>query len=174
MKAVEKTRHVTDVVAEEDVVRARRPFKVSKEDQRRFIRLEIASPMSMQKVKDGTGNYWPQGDWHIINGMILNISAGGVLLDLDQAVDEGDIVSMHFTLQEVEGLDRILGKVKRTDMVPEGCLAGVEFVTKEFLLDYFSQAEMDLLGDNHTNFDASVRRVLNKYIYKESTLPNGA
>lgn len=174
MKAVEKTKHVTDVIADEDVIRARRPFKVAREDQRRFIRLEIASPMSMQKVKDGSGNYWPQGDWHLINGMILNISAGGVLVDLDQAVDEGDVVSMHFTLQEVEGLECILGQVKRVDMVPEGCLAGIEFVTRETLLDYFSQAEMDQLAANHTNFDASVRRVLNKYVYRESTLRNGA
>ena len=46
MKTVEKTRHVQDVTADQDVIKARRPFKVAREEKRRFIRLEISSPMS--------------------------------------------------------------------------------------------------------------------------------
>jgi hypothetical protein len=173
MKTSDKTKHIHDVEAESTGVRARRPFKVEDQEQRRFIRLEISSPMSLQKIKDGVGNYWPQGDWHVINGMILNISAGGILVDLDQAVDEGDVVSMNFTLQEVEGIDNVLGLVKRADIEPEGCVAGIEFISREVLLDYFSQAEMDLLAETHTNFDNSVREVLNRYISRESIPARG-
>lgn len=173
MRVNEKTRHVRDVTAGPDTIRVRRPFKVVREEQRRFIRLEISTPMSLKKIKDVEGNYWPQSDWHVINGMILNISAGGVLVDLDQAVDAGDVVSMHFILQEVEGLDRVLGLVKRSDIEPEGCLAGIEFISKEHLADQFSQAEMDLLGKGYTNFDTSVREILNRYVDREAASPGG-
>jgi hypothetical protein len=172
MKTNAKTKHVRDVAAKPVSVKVRRPFKISQEEKRRFIRLEISTPMSLKKIKDVDGSYWPEGDWHTIHGMILNISAGGVLVDLDQAVNEGDIVSMHFTLQNVEGLDNVLGLVKRADIEPEGCLAGIEFITVEFLTDHFSQAEMDLLGNTYQNFDHSVREVLNKYVYAEATMGN--
>jgi len=169
MKTDKKTRHVKDTGANKSVVCARRPFKVSQEDKRRFIRLEISSPMSLRKLKDREGQYRSHEDWQVIHGMILNISASGVLVDLDQAVDEGDVVSMHFTLQEVEGLDNVLGLVKRIDIDAEGCLAGIEFISREWLTDHFSQAELELLGDEHTNFDSSVCEVLNRYVYRETT-----
>ena len=174
MKTNEKTRHVQDVVAEDDVIKARRPFKVAQEDRRRFIRLEISSPMSLKKLKDVEGNYWLQGDWHVINGQILNISAGGVLVDLDQAVDAGDVVSMHFTLQETEALDNVLGLVKRSDCEPDGCLAGIEFTSCERLMDQFSEAELDLLGEHHEHFSTSVRQVLEKYVEYQNGTSGGA
>lgn len=168
MKTDKKTRHVKDVDAEQQVIKARRPFKVVQEDKRRFIRLEIATPMSLRRIKDREGHYWAQGDWQVIHGLILNVSAGGVLVDLDQALEEGDVVSMHFTLQEIEGLENVLGLVKRVDIDTEGCLAGIEFVSREILVDYFSQAEMELLGDTYTSFNSSVRQVLNRYVSRET------
>lgn len=174
MKTSEKTRHVQDVAAEADMIKARRPFKLAQENRRRYIRLEISSPMSLKKLKDVEGNFWAQGDWHTINGMILNISASGVLVDLDQAVDTGDVVSMHFTIQDVEGLENVLGLVKRSDCEPEGCLAGIEFVTRDALMDQFSQAELDLMGDDHTNFNQSVRQVLERYVVRQNTASGGA
>lgn len=169
MKTSEKTKHVRDVDTDREVVRVKRPFKMHRDEQRRFIRLEIASPMSLQKIKDGEGHYWPDADWHVINGMILNISAGGVLVDLDQAVEENDIVSMCFTLQDVEGLDNVLGLVKRADMEDGGCLAGIEFISADNLLDHLSQAELDLISSDYSNFDTSVRKVLDKYIMRQAT-----
>jgi hypothetical protein len=173
MKNSDKTKHIREIPAEVTNIHARHPFRVEKQEQRRFIRLEISSPMSLKKVKDGVGNYWPHGDWHVINGMILNISAGGVLVDLDQAVEAGDVVSMHFTLQEVECIDNVLGLVKRAEIEPEGCVAGIEFISKDILLDHFSKAEMDLLDEHHTNFDRSVRQVLNRYVSEGTAARQG-
>ncbi len=168
MKTDRKTKHIKEVTTDSVTYAARRPFKVCQEEKRRFIRLEIASPMSLKRIKDREGHYWAEGDWQMIQGLILNISAGGVLVDLDQAIEEGDVVSMHFTMQEVEGLENVLGLVKRVDIDTDGCMAGIEFVSREHLADHFSQAEMDLLGTEFTNFDASVRQVLNRYVYQES------
>jgi len=168
MNADHKTRYVKDIPSDPASAQAKKPFRIETEDQRRFIRLEISAPMSLQKIRDAVGQCWPDGEWHIIHGMILNISAGGVLVELDQAVGEGDVVSMRFTLQEVEGVDHVLGLVKRVDIESEGCLAGIEFITRDRLTDYLSRAEMELLGDAYTNFDDSIRRVLDKYVYSST------
>ena len=145
MKANSKTKFVSEIDTPADTVTARKPFKVEQQDQRRFVRLEISSSMSLQKIKDAGGEFWPNGDDRIIQGVILNISEGGVLVDLNEAIMEGDVVCMRFTLQEVEPMDNILGLVKRSEPAAEGCLAGIEFLNLKRLHDLLTAGELDLL-----------------------------
>lgn len=163
----EKVKHVRDIPTEIEEFKARKPFHVREENQRRFVRLEISAPMSMCRLKDQEGGFWPDGDGQNISGVILNISGGGLLVDLDQVIENGDIVSMHFTIQDVEVLDNVLGRVKRVDVESSGCIAGIEFVSAAYLLDHFSAAEMQLISESHRHFDDSVREVLNRYISRE-------
>jgi hypothetical protein len=167
MNSTQRTKFVREVDTETDELTVKKPFKVERDEKRRFIRLEISSPMSMKRIKDTTGGYWPQGENRVIEGTILNISAGGVLVDLQEMVEEGDVVAMHFTLQEVETLDDVLGLVKRVDPDAEAVTAGIQFITRDYLSDLFSQAEMDLLPKRYGNFDDSVRQVLNRYFERE-------
>jgi hypothetical protein len=164
MKDREKVKFVNEMETSSDGYVARKPFKVERQKTRRFIRLEISSPMDIRKIKDSEGDFSPEGDWHSLHGMILNISAGGVLVELDQPLFEGDVVCMHFILQEVENLDNVLGLVKRTDRADGAFLAGIEFITREYLSDIFSETEMDLLPESMTNFNERVREVLAKYV----------
>ena len=163
-----RERFIQDVPAGTESVTARTPFKVETENRRRFIRLQISAPMSMDRLRTGGGPLRPDGDGYTIHGTILNISAGGVLVDLDQLVDEGDLVLMSFTLQEVEHLDNVLGLVKRVDHDTDGILAGIEFLTRERLQDLLSEAELELLGDRGTSFDEGVRAVLERYIVRRT------
>jgi hypothetical protein len=142
----------------------RAPFKMETNEKRRFVRLEISAPMSLQTLKDCNGGFWPEGDTRIVEGIILNISGGGVLADLTESINSGDVVAMRFILQDQEPLDDVLGMVKRVEASPEGCLTGIEFVTRKRLEDVFSKAEMDLLPQNYTNFAATVGKVLSKYV----------
>lgn len=167
MNDSEKVRYVQDVDTGVEQLAVRQPFKLQTQDSRRFVRIEISSPMSLRKIKDAGGNFEPDGDWHTLHGLILNISAGGVLVEVDQPLLEGDVVSMHFTLQEVESIDNVLGLVKRADHDDGTFLAGIQFITREYLEDLFSQAEMDLLPNSLTNFNEGVREVLNKYVFRE-------
>ncbi len=152
-------------ITDKDIV-VREPLKVEEENRRRFVRLQISSPMSMRKIKDIFGNYWPDGGDYTIAGSILNISACGVLVELDQPLNEGDVVAMRFALEKVEPLDGILGIVKRCDVDDEAALAGIEFVERKDLNDRLSNAEMDLLSQKLMNFKASVRDVLGRYIHE--------
>ncbi len=163
----EKVKHVRDIPTELEDFKARKPFNVREDNQRRFVRLEISAPMSMRRIKDTEGGFWAEGDEQDICGVILNISAGGLLVDLDQVIGRGDIVSMRFTIQDVEALDNVLGRVKRVDAESGSCIAGIEFVSASYLMDHFSEAEMQLITENHRHFDDSVHEVLGKYISRE-------
>ena len=90
-------------------------------------------------------------------------------MELEQSVDEGDIVSMRFTLQETEPVDNVLGLVKRTDFDAGTFLVGVEFINRQRLNDLMSQDQIDLLPDSLTGFDEQIRQVLNKFVQQERT-----
>lgn len=167
MKTSAKAKFVKDVESHGPKPTVRKPFKVQEENRRRFIRLEIAAPMTLKKIKDREAHFWPDGDWHVVNGLILNISAGGVLVELDQAVTEGDIVAMQFTLQGVESIANVIGLVKRSDVDDGTFLTGIEFINRAQLPDLLSRAEIELLGDKCADFNERVKQVLSKYVSRE-------
>lgn len=171
MKTSAKAKFVKDVETHGTQPKARKPFKVQEENRRKFIRLEIAAPMTLKKIKDRETHFWPDGDKHVINGLILNISAGGVLVELDQAVSEGDIVAMQFTLQGVETIANVLGMIKRADADEGVYITGIEFLSRKQLPDLMSRAEIDLLGDSCADFNERVKQVLSKYVYRENETP---
>ncbi len=167
-----KTKFISEVNMEGKEIKVHPPFKLHKDNQRRFVRLEISSPMSLKKVKDVFGNFLQHKEEFTISGTILNISEGGILVELDQPLNEGDIVSMRFTLQGVETLENVLGTVKRTDQDNTWYLTGIEFVGRDYLLDKLSQAEMEMISENLSDFETTVQDVLKKYIYRERVMRN--
>lgn len=169
MASREKVRFIQEVPAADTMVAARRPFEVRSENRRRFVRIEISSPMTMRKIRDTGGQLWPDGEWHVIHGTILNISDGGVLVDVDQNLQEGDIVSLHFIMQDVEPLADVLGQVMRADQDEAGILVGIKFITIQSLADRLSRAELDLLPETLTEFQACIKGALEKYVYTEET-----
>ncbi len=156
---------ISDVEAGDNVVSVKLPFKLHKEQKRRFIRLEISEPVNYSLLRDHTDGFWPLGDGPVYKGSILNISAGGVLIIGQDPIEEGAIVLIKMTLQDIEILDRVIGIVKRADVDQDEWLIGIEFISKEYLGDYFSDAEYDLLQDDIASFDEQLRNVLNKYVY---------
>jgi hypothetical protein len=146
--------------------KVRRPLKIEEENQRRFVRLEIVSPIELCRIKDIFGNYSATGE-RKMEGTILNLSAGGVLVDLRDPLNEGDVVAMRFTVNGAEPLDSVLGVVKRCDTDEEGHLAGIQFVDREQLADSLSAAELELLAEHFGDFEQTVRRVLENYVYQE-------
>ncbi len=167
MKDTTRTKFITDVDVKNTEVKVRRPFRLDQDNQRRFVRLEISSPVSLNKIKDIFGNFWPAGEGYTIEGDILNISATGLLVEIDQPLNEGDIVAMRFFLQGVETLDNVLGAVKRIERDEGRYLAGLEFIGRDYLLDKLSRGELEMLSENLSNFTQTVQDVLKKYTYRE-------
>ena len=167
MKKSSRTRFISEVEATATEVTARRPFMVERDKRRRFVRLELSAPMSLHTIKDVVEGFRHEEDRYAIQGLILNISAGGVLVEIGEVINEGDVVSMRFTLQEVETLDNVLGLVKRVEVDSEGVLVGIEFISIRDLEDMFTKGEMDLLAGKYANFDDTVQNVLSKYIGRQ-------
>lgn len=163
-----KVKFIQEVPTDGSAVAARRPFRVESDNRRRFVRIEIASPVTLNKIRDHEGQFWPQGEWHVINGTILNISAGGILVEIDQQIGEGDVVALHFIMQEVEALNDVLGLVRRVDIDPTGVIAGIAFVTRDEVTDLLSQGQIDMLPETLDDFEHTVRRVLSRYIFEDS------
>jgi hypothetical protein len=173
MKDTTRMKFIKDVDVNDTAIKVRRPFRLDRENQRRFVRLEISSPTSLNKIKDIFGNFWPVGEGYTIDGDILNISAGGVLIEIDQPLNEGDIVDMRFSLQGDETLDNVLGTVKRVDQDESCYLVGIEFIGRDYLLDRLSEGEMQMLSENLSDFTQTVHDVLKKYIYRERVVSHG-
>lgn len=160
-----RTKIISDVEAGDNVVSVKKPFKLVAEQRRRYIRLEIDEPIKISILKDQAEGFWPDGDGPIVNGSILNISAGGVLVAGDSALGENSIIKLEITLQGIEVIRNVIGLVKRVDEDEGEYLIGVEFVAREYLDDVFSQSEIDILSKKVASFDEQLRRVLNKYVY---------
>ena len=161
-----KVKYVSDLEVTDSDVAVKRPFKISKENQRRYIRLEISSPVSLRNLKDNIGMI-PNDKLYNMEGYILNISAGGVLVEIKETVAEQDFVLMKFTLQDIETISNVLGIVKRAEVEADYTLAGIEFVSKDHLMDRLSQAEIDLIESKVSNFHDSVQKTLTQYFYKK-------
>lgn len=167
MKKESKVRFISEVDTATGELKARKPFTVTRDNRRQFVRLEITSPMWLRQIKDIFGNFKPSDRTYEMEADILNISAGGVLVETDQPLNEGDIVAMRFRLQDAENLDNVLGLVKRADQDEGFYLAGIEFVTRSFLQDKLSAAELDLLSDRLGDFQQGVQQVLSRYLYTD-------
>ncbi len=167
MTQKERTRFISEVDVATDTIQVKKPLKMRKENQRRFVRLTISSPINFRKIKDIFGNFSPDDGDYPIDGTILNISEGGVLAELDQPLNEGDIVAMKIILEQVEPLDGVLGLVKRCDQDDDFHLVGIQFVRREDLADKLSQSEMDLLSENLNHFSKSVQKLLGRYLQQK-------
>lgn len=156
---------ISEIEAGENVASVRAPFRLYQDRKRRYIRLEISKPISYSILKDRSGGFWPQSDGPLYDGVILNISAGGVLIIGDAPIDEGTILVMKITLQDIEVIDKVVGVVKRSEVDEEVWLIGIEFVSREYLVDYFSAAQFDVISKDIATFDEQLRKALNKYVY---------
>lgn len=160
----QKTKNTVGTGTDRNTVSVRAPFKLEKDEQRQFIRIEITDPLGYSILKDRSGSYWPQGDGPSYTGSILNISAGGVLIVGQAPLQEGTLVIIKMNLQDIEVIKDVIGIVKRSEQDEDDWLVGIEFITRESLVDYMTAAEFDLIPEDVRSFNEHLRGVLDKYV----------
>jgi len=164
----QRTKIISEIDTGDNVLTVKKPFKLYQDGQRRYIRLEISEPVGINILRDKTDGYWPDGDGPHLNGSILNISEGGVLMLNATVLEEGTLIFLEFTLQDTERIDRVVGVVKRAESDEKEWLIGVEFLSREKLVDFLSGGELDLLSDRLDPFDERLKNALDKYVqYKK-------
>lgn len=166
MKNQDRTRFISEVETDTKNLSFRRPFKAETDGKRRFVRLEISSPVTMKTLKDIFGHFTPDHQTTIIKGTILNISEGGVLVDLSDPINEGDIVVIRFILQGDQAVDNVLGLVKRSEADEDCFLTGIEFINRDRLSDLLSESEIDMLSNELTDFGGRIGDILKRFVRK--------
>ena len=161
-----KVKYVSDIDIDDSDVLVKKPFKLKKENQRRFVRIEISAPVSIKNLRDDINNITDDAVY-TIEGTIFNISANGVLVEMQETVEVEDFLLMKFIIQDVETIDSVLGLVKRVDVENNNNLVGIEFLSPNILQDRFSQPEIELLEENIKNFNDKIHETLKKYLYNK-------
>lgn len=152
------TKNNTDI---EPGFEIKRPVQLHRGKKRQYIRLEIEAPITFARID--LDRPIEDLETHQIEGTILNISGGGVLIDSPQAVDEGQFIAMSFELRDYELVSGVVGKVKRVDEDgEEGCLMGIEFCDERELISVFGEANV---GSRLASFDERVKRTILKFIF---------
>lgn len=139
----------------------KRPVQLHRGKKRQYVRLEVEAPITFARIDLDR----PLEDLETrqIEGTILNISGGGVLIDSNQGVAEGEYIAMSFELREYEMLSGVVGRVQRLDEDGEdGCLLGVEFCGERELINVFGEANV---GARLASFDERVKRTILKFIF---------
>jgi len=170
----QKNRNGSKNEIERNTISVKAPFKLEKDDQRRFIRLEIIDPLNYSVLKNRSGGFWPDGDGPSYTGSILNISAGGLLIISDGALEEGSLVIIKLSLQGVEIIKNVIGIVKRVEQDENDWLVGIEFITRETLTDRLTSAEFDLIPKDVASFNEHLRGILNNYVQQKQITKEGS
>ncbi|MFH2054760.1 MAG: PilZ domain-containing protein, partial [bacterium] len=139
----------------------KRPVQLHRGKKRQYVRLEIEAPITFARID--LDRPLEDLETHQIEGSILNISGGGVLIDSHEPVAEGEYLAMSFELRDYEMVSGVVGRVQRLDDDgEEGCLMGIEFCEERELISVFGEANV---GARLASFDERVKRTILKYIF---------
>jgi c-di-GMP-binding flagellar brake protein YcgR len=146
-------------------VAVKKPFKVYHHKRRRYVRLEVNSPIKF-KIFNPPVLDLNLNDRQTCIGTVLNISGGGVLMESDYQVRENDYLVMEVSLMGAEPLSGIIGKVKRVDDdEKDRPLIGVEFLLEDQLKEEMPSEILDSIGEKIFSFDEQIRKILLKYVF---------
>lgn len=160
-----RTKFISDVTTDDSIVQVKAPFKLYRDKSRRYIRLEISEAVAYAILKDSESDLRPGADRTEYNGQILNLSPGGALLESEYPAEDGALLLLNMSLQEIESLENVVGLVKRCEPCEGKWMIGVEFVTRQYLHDTLSAAQMELIPGGSLSFEEKIQTVLGRYIF---------
>jgi len=134
--------------------------------KRRYVRLEIFSPVSFSSIVIGEDK---RARRHPAKkaGILLNLSGGGVLISTTDNVLTGEYVLLGFDIKGFEALTSVLGRVKRVEECEDGeRLVGIEFLTPDQVDDPAIATSLSRLSDNPLGFSDSLRRLVSRYVFQ--------
>jgi len=144
----------------------KKPFKVYSHKRRKYIRLEVNSPLKFKTFNPAEPDL--EIDPHqACEGSILNISGGGVLFETEYSVRENDYLVMELSLVDADRLCGIIGKVKRVDTEEGTPLVGIEFMSPEKLRAELPTHVLDKIDEEIYSFDEHLRKALLKYVFSQ-------
>ena len=155
----------------EDIFTLKTISELKRSQRRRFVRIDIAGEVSF-KIIDMSNESQPEISLDK-KGELLNISAGGILLNTGANLRKGDLVLLNFWLKNSQRLENVLGMVKRHEQEGEDdsgrieYLTGIEFLTKEKISNKYSHDLMQSLPSKVTFFDEALQQAIVQFVYRQ-------
>ena len=135
--------------------------------RRRYVRLDITSPVNIKLLVPSSGKSMEPG-FIPYKGDILNVSGGGLLIESSESMPEDEYVVIELELNGTDRLTGIVGKIKRCETESQAThLIGVEFCTEEDIRQNCPAEYQKLLGDCCESFSDKVRTLINKYVFNQ-------
>jgi len=144
---------------------------VRRTQRRRFVRIDIAGNITFKLVELNVNKQ------EILSldkkGVLLNVSAGGILLSTSEQLKQSDLILMNFWLKNSQRLDNVLGLVKRLELSEQSdsqrdeYLVGVEFITKEKAAEIIPSKLADLLPTGINYFNEALEKLVVQFVYKQ-------
>jgi len=140
-----------------------------KKQRRRYVRLDITSPIDIKLLVPSSENNDEPG-LIPFRGEVINVSAGGMLIESADALPEEEYVVLEFELNSTAHLTGIVGKIKRCDTEEDSQhFIGIEFCTKDDIEQNCPTDYQVLLKEQCMSFDDKVRDLINKHVFKLKT-----
>jgi len=147
-------------------IRISKGSQIDRIQRRKYVRLDISGKIVFRKI---AGADDPQeGLGPELSGILLNISAGGLLFESPIRVKTTGVIVLSFTLKGSHNPQNILAIVKRCEgSKNKGFLIGAEFLTKANLAAYGLEKLAELLPPDAGTFDENLQKLVIKFIYDQ-------
>jgi len=157
-----KRENITTIKALSDIKRSQR---------RKFVRIDISGEVTFKAIEfAGADQVQLSLDK---KGELLNISAGGVLIDTKMKLRQDDLVLLNFWLKNNQRLENILGLVKRLEGIDDasdedqGYIAGIEFLTKEKINSKHPGNVTERLPVKVNFFSDALQQAIVQFVYRQ-------
>ncbi len=139
------------------------PFPVGTSDGRKYVRLELSSPVEFHVLTHSGGKL--KLSRKKSNAEVLNLSQGGMLLVTDSPVPSEGFLIITLNLNGLVVLDGVLGKIKRVEPSGEGdFLVGLEFAAEAQLEKLASAEDIRRLPVKVTSFRHKISQIISSYL----------
>jgi c-di-GMP-binding flagellar brake protein YcgR len=134
--------------------------------RRQYVRLDISGKISFRPLDYSDSKDSALGPES--SGILLNISAGGLLFESPIKVKHHDFLVLSFSLKGSQVLENVLGVVKRCEgSRTKGYLIGAEFLTKHNLKEYNLEKIEEFLPPGSGTFDENLQKLIVQFIYNQ-------
>jgi c-di-GMP-binding flagellar brake protein YcgR len=143
---------------------------VERVQRRQFVRVDIRRELKYAHIKRPPGAVITENlSWH--DSFTSNISAGGMLMKIEEEFRKGDILLIKVGRYEEMGIPRLIAahicRIIRQDKV---AYAGIEYILDRKLAKFFSPNEIDRLPSHVKKFTGNVQSRLVKYIFNQQIM----
>ncbi len=157
---------ILDLFEEDGSVSIEKVSATTRVQRRKFIRIDLSGKMTFRPLDDYAGKETGFGPETV--GVLLNISAGGLLFESQRKLKPNSLILLNFSLKSKHQLKDVLAVVKRCEgSGGKGYLVGAEFMTRSHYKAHDLDKLDDFLPSGSGTFDENLQKLVLRFIYDQ-------